>query len=55
MCLPCDAARERREAAQGLRVICEAKFGLAPALRQVFHPVPTNDEFANLLKKLDRA
>lgn len=53
MCAPCDAAKQRLLAASRLREAVEEKFGLGPALKTVFSPLPPSDGLLALAAKLD--
>lgn len=55
MCRAGDAVTERHDAARRLLATVEqGTFGLCPALRKVFTPVPTGPEWDRLLDRLDR-
>ena len=55
MCGPCDASKERYEAAQCLleRLVSPEGYGIGPALKQVFKPAPLDDEWVQLAKRFD--
>ena len=53
MCRPCDAVRERCDAAMALRIKCEERFGLGVALKSL--PIPRDNPFADLVKRLDES
>lgn len=53
MCGPCDAAKERREAAETLRAVCENRDGIETALKAVFKLEPLEDEWLRMARKFD--